>query len=356
MPGDRIRFGVIGYGLFGAHHARAIARTDGAQLVAIAVPSERSQAAARLDQPDVALYADHRELLARQDIDIVSVVVPNTLHYAVGRAVLAAGKHLLLEKPMALELAHCRELVELAESKSRLLAIGHELRLSSLWGGVKQLIDDGAIGEPQYVLVELSRFPYRQGSAGWRYDLSQVGSWILEEPIHFFDLARWYLSGCGAPESIYARANSRQTDHPELNDNFTAVVNFPRGAYAVITQTLSAFGHHQTAKISGTRGTIWAAWSGADARAEKASFSLRYGLGSDVHEIALTKPAGELLELADEYAAVVRALREGTSPPCTGEDGLWSTKLCLAAQASVSAGTVIQISDEKHYAVPVPSG
>src|SRR5688500_11673709 len=144
MPGERIRFGVIGYGLFGAHHARAIARTEGARLVAIAVPSERSQAAARVDQPDVTVHSGHPELLARQDIDIVSVVVPNTLHYAVARAVLASGKHLLLEKPMALELAHCRELVALAKAQKRLLAIGHELRLSSLWGGVKQLIDEGA--------------------------------------------------------------------------------------------------------------------------------------------------------------------------------------------------------------------
>ena len=48
------------------------------------------------------------------------------------------------------------------------------------------------MGKPQYVLVELARNAYRQGSCGWRYDIEQVGNWILEEPIHFFDLARWY--------------------------------------------------------------------------------------------------------------------------------------------------------------------
>src|SRR5438477_12678796 len=206
-----IRFGLIGYGLFGAHHARAIAGAPGAELRAIAVPSEPSQAAARDAHPSATIYAGYRELLARDDIDAVDVVVPNRWHYEVGRAVLESERHLLLEKPMALSVAECDELVALAAKHDLVLAIGHELRVSSLWGGVKQLIDSGAIGRPRAALVELSRFPYRQGSGGWRYDRERVGSWILEEPIHFFDLARWYMAACGEPESLDAKGNSRQT-------------------------------------------------------------------------------------------------------------------------------------------------
>src|SRR3982751_48255 len=97
-----LRFGLIGYGLFGAHHARAIATAPGAELRAIAVPSEPSQAAARAAHQGATIYADYRELLARDDIDAVDVVVPNRWHYEVGRAVLASERHLLLEKPMAL--------------------------------------------------------------------------------------------------------------------------------------------------------------------------------------------------------------------------------------------------------------
>ena len=61
------------------------------------------------------------------------------------------------------------------------------------------MIDAGAIGEPQYALIELWRRPYRLGADGWRYDINRVGNWILEEPIHFFDLARWYFAGVGDP-------------------------------------------------------------------------------------------------------------------------------------------------------------
>ena len=171
--------------------------------------------------------------------------------------------------------AECDDLIRLAREHNRVFAVGHELRLSSLWGKVKELIDAGFVGEPLYVLIELSRRPYRQGSENWRYDINRVGSWILEEPIHFFDLARWYLSAAGEPQAVYATSNSRQPGHPELKDNFSAIVHFPRGAYAVISQTLAAFEHHQTVKVTGTKGALWASWSGAMDRTLHPTFSLR---------------------------------------------------------------------------------
>jgi myo-inositol 2-dehydrogenase/D-chiro-inositol 1-dehydrogenase len=341
-----VRFGLVGYGLFGAHHARAIAATPGAELRAIAAPSERSQAAARAAHPAAAVHADWRELLARGDLDAVNVVCPNRWHYEIGRAALASGRHLLLEKPMALAVAECDELIAMAAEKRLTLTVGHELRVSSLWGGVKRLIDEGAIGRPRAALVELSRFPYRQGSTGWRYDRERVGSWILEEPIHFFDLARWYLSGCGEPVSLTAKGNSRQTGMAaSLCDHFTATIGFAGGAYAVIVQTLSAFGHHQTVKVSGTEGTIWATWSAADARAPRPVFSLRYGLAENVRELTFDKPTGELLELADEIAAFVHSVQTGQPPPCTGVDGRWSALLCLAAEQSVATAREINLAE-----------
>ena len=148
---------------------------------------------------------------------------------------------------------------------------------------------------------------------------------------------------CGEPESVYARANSRHRNHPELKDNFSAIVNFPGGAYAVVSQTLSAFGHHQTAKITGTEGAIWARWSAADARSDEVSFELRYGLGDNVEAMTFEKPTGELLELADEVAAVARCVKTGDAPPCTGVDGRWSTLLCLAAEHSVETRQVVML-------------
>ena len=333
-----VRFGLIGFGAWGSHHARAIVESPRAELIGIAAHSEKSQAAAREAHPGVSVVSDYRELLDDSSIEAVTVALPTHLHHSVGRAVLEAGKHLLLEKPMALNEADCIDLQRFADERKRLLAIGHELRLSSLWGRVKEMIDAGAIGEPRYVLIELWRRPYRLGSDGWRYDLNRVGNWILEEPIHFFDFARWYLSGIGNPVSVFARASARRSDRPELEDNFSALVNFPRGAYAVISQTLAAFEHHQTGKITGATGALWASWSGAMDRTFHPTFSLKHFDGENVHEVKIEKITGEVYELVEQANAMSAAVRNGDAVPVTGDDGRWSVAMCLRAQESVQSG------------------
>lgn len=330
-----LRYGLLGFGLFGQHHARLIREGQGIELTAIAAKSSASRSAAEQQHPGVAIETDYRQLVARDDVDIVDIVVPNQLHFETAMTALEHDKHVLLEKPMALTVEHCDTLVSVAEQRGLTLAVGHELRLSSLWGRVRQLIDAGAIGDPLYTLVELSRFPYRQGAEGWRYDRERVGSWVLEEPIHFFDLARWYMQSVGDPIRVTARGNARDPSRRDLYDNFTAVVDYAGGQYAVISQTLAAFGHHQTAKVVGSEGTIWAYWSAADARSDQSRYGLTYGLGDQVTEEELSAPAGELLELAAELEAVAAAVRDQTPPPCTGDDGRWSTRLCLAAEQSI---------------------
>ncbi|HVX14311.1 MAG TPA: Gfo/Idh/MocA family oxidoreductase [Pirellulales bacterium] len=331
-----IRFGLIGYGAWGSHHARAIGLVPDATLAAICSRSETSRQQAQTDHPRSRVYADYRELLAQEELDAVSVVLPSDLHYAVSRDVLAAGRHLLLEKPMALNIEDCSRLIEAARAAGRLLAIGHELRLSSLWGKVKQLIDAGAIGEPLYALIELWRRPYRLGSGGWRYDIGRVGNWILEEPIHFFDLARWYFAGVGEPVSVFAQANGKRPEHPELHDNFSAILTFPAGRYAVITQTLAAWEHHQVAKITGNEGALWARWSGAMDRTFAPTFGLQLLSGDRLEEVPIEKQSGEVYELVDEVAAFVRAIRENGAPVCDGNDGRWSVAMCVKAEQSLA--------------------
>jgi myo-inositol 2-dehydrogenase / D-chiro-inositol 1-dehydrogenase len=340
-----VRFGLVGYGAWGSHHARAIAQTPGAELTAIAARSDETRATARSDHPRARVYADYSQMLRDELLDAVDVVLPTDLHHEAGMAVLESGRHLLLEKPMALTLAHCAELIALAAAKNLRLAVGHEFRLSSLWGKVKEMVDGGAVGEPLYLLIELWRRPYRLGSQGWRYQIGRVGNWVLEEPIHFFDMARWYLGGAGEPVAVYARANSRQPGHPELQDNFSAVVSFPAGRYAVISQTLAAFEHHQVVKLTGTRGALWATWGGSMDRTFHPTFSLKYHDGEKVADVPITKVTGEVYELEDEVAMMVRAVRDGAPVAATGLDGKWSVGLCLAAQRSVDTGAVVSLAE-----------
>jgi myo-inositol 2-dehydrogenase/D-chiro-inositol 1-dehydrogenase len=270
------------------------------------------------------------------------VVLPSHLHHEVGCAVLSAGKHLMMEKPMALNIAQCEDLSRVARENKRLIAVGHEFRFSSLWGKVKEMVDAGAIGDPRFCLIELWRNPYRQGTDGWRYDIKRVGNWILEEPIHFFDLARWYFSRAGEPVSVFACASHKRDEHPELQDNFTATLRFPNGGYAVVSQTLAGYEHHQVVKLTGTTGALWASWSGAMDRTFHPTFSLKHFDGEKVVDVPLTKVTGEVYELEEELVNMALAVRGEPLRCATGLDGRWSVAMCLKAQESVDAGGVVK--------------
>lgn len=339
-----VRMGLIGYGAWGSHHARAISATPDARLVAIAAHSPESCSRARSEYPEAKVYADYQEMLAGETLDAVDVVLPSHLHHDAGDRVLLSGRHLLLEKPMALRLEDCNALIRRASERNLVLAIGHELRVSPLWGEVKRRIDLGSIGTPLHALIELWRRPYRLGSDGWRYDIGRVGSWILEEPIHFFDLARWYFSDVGDPISLYAKGNGRRADQPNLLDNFCATLGFSDGRFALITQTLAGWEHHQTVKITGTEGALWASWSGAMDRTFEPTFSLKLQQGDRLGSVPLRAQAGEVYELVEQVQRFVQAIREGTPVPCDGEEGKWSVALCLKAEESLRDGNQVSLT------------
>src|SRR2546425_10384800 len=118
-----MRFGLIGYGLWGRHHAAAIAKAPGADLAAIACASEATALAARQDFPGVPVDIGYRSLLARADLDAVVVAVPNHLHAEVGVAALEASKDVLLEKPMATTVEDCDRRLATVRRCGRVLTI-----------------------------------------------------------------------------------------------------------------------------------------------------------------------------------------------------------------------------------------
>lgn len=340
-----VRFALAGFGAWGKFHAQSIAGNPDARLVAISAPTEATRVEASQLYPDAQIFADSLEMVAQAEFDLIDIATPSHTHREIALAAMAKGKHVLLEKPMAITLDDCKAIVAGAREHGVHLAVGHELRLSSQWGRIKEIIDAGTIGDPQYVLVELSRKPYRTGASGWRYDLSRVGSWVLEEPIHFFDLARWYLQGSGDPVELYAYGNSRDPQRPNLFDNFSAMFKYANGSYAVVSQTLAAFEHHQTVKVSGTRGALWAGWSGALDRTLEPSYFLKVFDGETLENVQFEKHSGEVFELREEIARCVEMVRSGRPPAATGLDGLWSAGLCLVAEESIRQGRPLPVGE-----------
>src|SRR3954454_9350965 len=120
-----IGIGVIGYGYWGPNLARCLAETNGCRLVAIADSSAGSLARAGKRHPSVQLMSDWQELLANPDVDAVAVATPVRTHYEIARAALAAGRHVLLEKPMTETSEQAQRLVSLAAQRNLTLMVGH---------------------------------------------------------------------------------------------------------------------------------------------------------------------------------------------------------------------------------------
>jgi len=329
-----LRFGLIGYGLFGRHHARAIVQAPGATLAAIACRSAETASAARKDYPDVAVVLDYRELLARQDIDAVDIVVPNDLHAEIAVAALEAGKDVLLEKPLAPTLAACDRLIETARRTGRVLSVGHELRLSEQWGAIKQIVDAGDLGDLRCVSFNLFRFPYRPGSGGWRHDPRRVGSWIMEELVHHFDLVLWYFARWGDPVAVSAVGASRGGDQA-LTEMVTATLRFPGGRYAVVTLALTGFEYHLACEAIGDDGALRAWWSGGMDRTREADFGLTVRRrGTSAPERIPLAVSGELFELEEQLRLCVAAFRARRAL-VSGEDARKAVAVCLAVEAAL---------------------
>ena len=341
-----MRFGLIGYGLWGPLVARAIHDTPGASLAAIACRSETTARTARADFPQTPVHLGYRDVIARSDVDAVAIVVPNDLHAEIGVAALDAGKDVLLEKPMANTASECDRLLAAARRSGRVLSIGHQLRLSKQWGRVKALIDDGAIGELLHAHVSLFRFPFRPGSEGWRYHRARIGSWSLEEAVHAFDSVMWYFARHGDPVSVLAAGNGREVPAGAegLQHNFTAVLKFPAGRFAVITETLAGFQYHQTTEITGTEGAIRTWWSGDMDRTQTPRFEFHVQhRGAGRAETLSIDHSGEVTELVAQIAATVVAFRERRAL-VTGDEARKRVIACTAAERSIREAREIPLT------------
>jgi len=335
-----MRVALVGYGAWGRHHARALEAAPSAELAAIVAHGEASAAAVREERPHVALYRNLAPVLADPSIEAVVVAAPNALHAGLALAALRAGKHVLLEKPMALTLADCDALIAASRDAGRVLTIGHELRVSTQWGRIKALVEEGAIGTPRHANLSLFRFPYRTGSGGWRYDLGRVGSWILEEPVHFFDLLLWYGAAWGKPVALRALAEG----DPAMPRALSVTLRFEGGAFATLNTVVGGFEHHVALHVMGDNGAIRSLWSAAMDRSFAPSASLhifrgRAQPGERAEEIALTD-TGEVYELVTQAEQAIQGFRTGRAlvPAEAGRDAV---RCCLLAERSAREGREI---------------
>jgi predicted dehydrogenase len=181
-----VRFGLIGCGwIVERNHAPTIATVETIDVVAIADPSPgRTDVVGDLLGLDVsARHADYRDLLARDDIDVVSVATPPTSHREVVEAAAARGVHVICEKPLATNLADCDAMLEACRARSVTLAVYHNYLYLQATRKLRELIEAGAIGEVQATRIAgLALRPWVGNAAyrpGWRFSVDQGGGGAL---------------------------------------------------------------------------------------------------------------------------------------------------------------------------------
>jgi myo-inositol 2-dehydrogenase/D-chiro-inositol 1-dehydrogenase len=337
---EPLRVGLIGAGRWADAHRRTL-QGAGAELVAVATGSEAGARRVRAEW-GVPATTDLDALLA-MDLEAVIVASPNDLHAAQARRALASGKHVLVEKPMALTLADADALVANARASGRVVAVGHAMRVFELFERVKGLLDAGRLGEPLHLGLDLWRRPHRAGAGGWKADPSRLGSSILEEPVHYLDLARWYL---GDPTEVLAWASSRP-GRAALWENLDVRLRLAPAAdggdrWARVSRSIAAAGHRIDLTLVGSEASLRAHWAGAmDVDPEPdVRLVLHHAGGDEVQEVP--RATGHAHDLVRQTRAFVRAVRTGTPVPATAEDGRAAVALCLAVEASLATGGVVR--------------
>jgi UDP-N-acetyl-2-amino-2-deoxyglucuronate dehydrogenase len=319
------RIAIVGAGMIAEYHRRAVEANAarGAELAAIVHhdPTQFARIEATFGVPCRTL----EDMLADPSIDIVTLCTPSGQHAYQALACVKAGKHVLVEKPMALSLASADALIEAAEACGVRLAVALQRRVDPLFQRIKEAIDAGDLGALTLGMVSLPYFRSQAyyDQADWRGTWALDGGGVLmNQGIHIVDLLIWFM---GDPVSIQAEADTLHRDI-EVEDVTSAILRFENGALATLAATTTAgAGFPHRLEIYGTKGGIqvegegvvrWSLTYPASALVAPPDLSsgASAGAGADPRAISF---AGHTAILAD----LIAAIDEGRPPCIDGHEG-----------------------------------
>lgn len=245
------RVGIVG----GETHIEEITRLRGQQIeiVGIAVDPHQTQWAAEKFGVDV--YTDYHQLLDEKAPDLVAIANVNDRRAEVMREALARGKHVIVDKPMALQLTDVEELEKMAVAKGRRVLMLLTLRGSPWYRKVKELIQSGAIGEPVHLYGKMSVPLKPEQRPPWFLDKVRAGGPILDLAIHTIDQLEW-VSG---RKLTSVTAHEDNISHPEMTqliDSGAALFQMDNGATAVVAQDRVSLEYDYRLSVVGTQGQI----------------------------------------------------------------------------------------------------
>ena len=204
----KIRVGIIGAGAIGKFHVDSYGELPDVEVVAIAEKGTK-RAKERAEVLGVErCYGDYRKLLALDEIDAVDVCTPNYLHCPMTLDAFKAGKHVICEKPMAMNAAEARRMVAAGKRAKKTLMMAFCQRFGTAGQAAKKLMETGEVGKVYHIRLEYVRRRGIPGLGGWFTSRTQAGGGpMLDVGVHFLDLAMWLT---GFPKPLTATASSHR--------------------------------------------------------------------------------------------------------------------------------------------------
>ena len=348
-----VRIGVIGAGMIGTAHAKSLAQVPLARVAAMADPLE-DRLEAKCDELGVeGRYTDYKRMLKEADIDAVVVGVPNFLHLECSLNAFRAGKHVLLEKPMAMNAREGRRICAAAEKAGRLLQMGMVRRFSAPARVAREYVQSGVLGEVYHMRITSRRRRGIPGLGGWFTTKAQAGGGgLIDIGVHAIDLAMW-ASGCWEPTAasaaVYGKFGSPIEDY-----NFVGMWAGPPkldGVFDVddYASALVRFGLEATLQID----VSWAGncdqSNGTDILGDKGGVRI---VGNEV--TLYTEHEGRIVDIKPQFpdssamveqdANFVQACLGKAEPCATGEQGVALMSVLDAIYKSGETGREVKIN------------
>jgi predicted dehydrogenase len=330
--------GVIGTGAIALNHVTGY-KAAGATVVAVC-DVDPATLAKRQQQWDAPTgYTTYEELLADPAVEAVSICTPNSSHHPITIAAARAGKHVLCEKPVSMDLSQAAEMIDACVLAGVTFQVGHHMRSSATAARAKEMIDRGDIGT-----VTHARFRQAHdwgGSAKVRgvfgSKASSGGGTLLDNGCHLFDLAR-YL--CGDVRDVFARIATRKFEI-EVEDTAMSSLGFTSGAMGQVEVAWTATGWQEAFWIFGTDGSLE-----CDNRVDPNVLTHRFRSSSattwadtDVARYDLQSGAPHSRHVAN-FLAAINGERDVV---CTGADGMEAVRLVLASYESAETNRPVTL-------------
>ncbi len=249
-----ITIGIVGYGPYGGmghYHGAGCQATPGLRLAAIAEPSSGRRESALAQFPDIAAHSDAGSLFGDSEVDMVIIATPPNSHYQLALEALEAGKHVVLEKPMALTVAEADELIDIAQRRERVLTVHQNRRFDADYLALARLIQDGALGEIFNIETFVGSFEHP--CRAWHSDESVSGGAAYDWGSHHID---WILQLYrDRPTEIFVTDHKRVWHDVTNVDQISIRMVFGDGREATFVQSDVAGERKHKFYVQGTRGT-----------------------------------------------------------------------------------------------------